>query len=75
MPTPTVSDTPLDERSRTEILSSDSLEFLGELHAGFDARRRAEAGRPEETRRVFEEVALGDDFPDFLTEKAYALLD
>jgi malate synthase len=33
------------------------------------------AGRPEETRRVFEEVALGDDFPDFLTEVAYELLD
>jgi malate synthase len=33
------------------------------------------AGRPEETRRVFEEVALGDDFPDFLTEVAYPLLD
>ncbi len=33
------------------------------------------AGRPEETRRVFEAVALGDDFPDFLTEMAYELLD
>jgi len=34
-----------------------------------------QAGRPEETRRVFEAVALGDDFPDFLTEVAYELLD
>jgi malate synthase len=34
-----------------------------------------EAGRPEATRRVFEEVALGEDFPDFLTERAYPLLD
>ncbi len=34
-----------------------------------------EAGRPEETRRVFEAVSLGDDFPDFLTEMAYELLD
>jgi malate synthase len=33
-----------------------------------------EEGRPEETRRVFEEVALGDDFPDFLTLPAYELL-
>ena len=33
-----------------------------------------EAGRPEETRRVFEAVALGEDFPDFLTEIAYELL-
>jgi malate synthase len=34
-----------------------------------------EAGRPAETRRIFEAVALGDDFPDFLTELAYELLD
>jgi malate synthase len=34
-----------------------------------------EAGRPEETRRVFEAVSLGDEFPDFLTEMAYQLLD
>jgi malate synthase len=33
------------------------------------------AGRPEDTRRVFETVALGDEFPDFLTEVAYGLLD
>ena len=34
-----------------------------------------EAGRPEETRLVFEAVSLGDEFPDFLTEIAYELLD
>ncbi len=34
-----------------------------------------EAGRPDDTRRVFEAVALADDFPDFLTEMAYELLD
>jgi malate synthase len=34
-----------------------------------------EAGRPEETRRMFEAVSLGDEFPDFLTEVAYELLD
>ena len=33
------------------------------------------AGRPEETRRVFELVSLGDDFPDFLTIPAYELID
>jgi malate synthase len=33
------------------------------------------AGRPEETRRIFERVALGEGFPDFLTEEAYPLLD
>jgi malate synthase len=32
-------------------------------------------GRPEETRRVFEQVALGDEFPEFLTLPAYELLD
>jgi malate synthase len=34
-----------------------------------------EKGRPEETRRVFERVALGEDFPDFLTLVAYELID
>jgi len=32
-------------------------------------------GRPEETRRIFEQVALGEDFPEFLTLPAYQLLD
>jgi malate synthase len=34
-----------------------------------------EKGRPEETRRVFEQVALGDEFEEFLTLPAYELLD
>jgi malate synthase len=33
------------------------------------------AGRPEDTRRVFEQVALGEEFPEFLTLPAYELLD
>ena len=32
-------------------------------------------GRPDETRRVFEQVALGEEFPEFLTLPAYELLD
>jgi malate synthase len=32
-------------------------------------------GRPEETRRVFEQVSLGEDFPAFLTLPAYELID
>jgi malate synthase len=32
-------------------------------------------GRPEETRAVFEEVALGEEMPDFLTLPAYRYLD
>jgi malate synthase len=34
-----------------------------------------EKGRPEETRAVFEAVALGEDFPEFLTLPAYEYLD
>ncbi len=34
-----------------------------------------ERGRPEDTKRVFEAVALGDDFPAFLTLVAYELID
>jgi malate synthase len=32
-------------------------------------------GRPDDTRRVFEQVALGEEFPEFLTLPAYELLD
>ena len=34
-----------------------------------------EKGRPDETRAVFERVALADDFPEFLTLPAYEYLD
>jgi malate synthase len=34
-----------------------------------------EKGRPDETRAVFERVALQDDFPEFLTLPAYEYLD
>jgi len=34
-----------------------------------------QAGRPDETRAVFEQVALGDELPEFLTLPAYELLD
>jgi malate synthase len=34
-----------------------------------------EKGRPEETRAVFERVALGEEFPEFLTLPAYEYLD
>jgi malate synthase len=64
MPTPTISDTPLDERSRTEILSTDALEFLGELHARFDARRRELLAARGERRAA---IAAGSEL-DFLAE-------
>jgi malate synthase len=34
-----------------------------------------QAGRPDDTREVFERVALADDFPEFLTLVAYDKLD
>jgi malate synthase len=34
-----------------------------------------EKGRPEETREIFEQVALGEDFPAFLTLPAYDYID
>jgi malate synthase len=34
-----------------------------------------EKGRPEETREIFERVALGEDFPRFLTLPAYDYID
>jgi malate synthase len=34
-----------------------------------------EKGRPEETREIFERVALSDEFPDFLTLPAYEYID
>ncbi len=34
-----------------------------------------EEGRPDDTRAVFERVALGEDFPAFLTLIAYELID
>jgi malate synthase len=34
-----------------------------------------EKGRPDDTKAVFEAVALGEDFPDFLTLPAYEYLD
>jgi malate synthase len=40
MSTHTITSTSLDERSRTEILSSEAVAFLAELHAHFGARRQ-----------------------------------
>jgi malate synthase len=34
-----------------------------------------EKGRPDETRAIFERVALSDDFPEFLTLPAYEYID
>ena len=34
-----------------------------------------EKGRPDETREIFERVALSDEFPEFLTLPAYEYID
>jgi malate synthase len=62
--TPQISDTPLDERSRTEILSTEALDFLAELHGRFDARRRELLDARAERRA---EIAAGGRL-DFLPE-------
>jgi malate synthase len=62
--------TAIDRELVTRILDEELERIRAEV-----GEETWEAGRPEETRRVFEAVALGDDFPDFLTEGAYALLD
>jgi malate synthase len=54
----------LDERSRTEILSSDALAFLAELHGRFDARRLELLGARRERRAG---LAAGGSL-DFLPE-------
>jgi malate synthase len=64
MPDVTIADTPLDERSRTEILSADALAFLAELHGRFDARRRELLGARAGRRAL---VAAGGNL-DFLPE-------
>jgi malate synthase len=33
------------------------------------------AGRPDETRGVFEQIALQEDLPEFMTQVAYELLE
>jgi malate synthase len=52
MPDISISDLPLDERSRTEILSPGALAFLAELHGRFDARRLELLGARRERRAV-----------------------
>ena len=62
MPDISISDLPLDERSRSEILSPEALAFLAELHGRFDARRLELLGTRRERRA---EIAAGGKL-DFL---------
>jgi malate synthase len=50
---------------------------LAEEMAAHPRRSRGRSvgeGRPDETRRIFELVALSDEFPEFLTIPVYELL-
>jgi malate synthase len=49
-------------------------EELGKLRDAM-GEQAYDAGRFKEAREVFEQVALADDFVDFLTLPAYDLLD
>jgi malate synthase len=52
-----------------EVLDEETARIRGQVGA-----RTWEAGRPEETRQVFERVALSDELAEFLTLEAYELL-
>jgi malate synthase len=63
-----------DGRTVTEELVRSLLdEELAKIRAEV-GEETWQAGRPEETMRVLEQVALADGFPDFLTTEAYELL-
>jgi len=63
-----------DGRVVTRELATQLLdEELQKIRASVD-EATWEAGRPEQTRAIFEQVALQDDLPEFLTLPAYPLL-
>jgi malate synthase len=57
-----------------ELVRRVSDEVLAEIHAEIGDQLYA-SGRFEQARTVFEQVALADDFPEFLTLSAVASLD
>jgi malate synthase len=60
-----------------EILTPEALEFVADLQTRFGPHRDALlAGRRlDDARRLFEQVAPADEFPDFPTLPAYELID
>ncbi|MGV1047257.1 MAG: malate synthase A [Solirubrobacterales bacterium] len=62
--------TPIDRKLVLGILDEELERIRAE--AGEETWK---AGRPEETRQVFEAVALAEELPDFLTTVAYEFLD
>jgi malate synthase len=64
-----------DGRVITRELAAQLLdEELASIRSSVD-EATWQAGRPDETRAIFEQVALSDDLPEFLTLAAYPLLD
>jgi malate synthase len=64
-----------DGRTVTRELVREVLdEEMARIHAEVGDEVWAR-GRPDETRAVFEQVTLSDEFPEFLTLPAYELLD
>jgi malate synthase len=57
-----------------ELVRRVSDEVLAEIRAEIGDQQYA-SGRFEQARTVFEQVALADDFPEFLTLSAAASLD
>jgi malate synthase len=69
-------------RARLEDGRTVTLELVRQILDEETRRIRAEvgeqvwaAGRPAETRAVFERIALQEDMPEFMTQVAYELLD
>ena len=62
-------------RSRASSCASSSTRRLARIRAEVGEEVWAEGPARTRRARVFERVALGDDFPEFLTLPAYELLD
>ena len=60
---------PIDRATVSQIIDEGLVEIAAEKMASFDVARFADA------RKIFEDVALADEFVDFLTLPAYEILD
>jgi malate synthase len=60
-----------------EILTPEALEFVADRQTRFGTHRDAllAARGLDDARRLFEQVAPADEFPDFPTLPAYELID
>ena len=59
----------IDRATVSQIIDEVLVEIAAEKMAAFDVARFADA------RKIFEDVALADDFVGFLTLPAYEILD